>query len=120
MKLRFVFISAVVMTLTNCASHQQQTSPEDTRFKVIESAAKDCTDYILNTSKVSQAKNITGKYSLDGAYYVTSRTDGAFTQTIRKDIPYAKSTYLDNGVEGSAWRACMKGQNALAPEITFG
>lgn len=120
MKLRLVLISAVVMTLANCASHQQQTSPEDARFLMIESAAKECTDYVLDTSKAFQARNITGKYSLDGAYYITSRTDGAFTQIIRKGIPYAKSTYLDNGIEGSAWRACMKGQNALAPEIAIG
>ncbi|HGC1175510.1 TPA: hypothetical protein ACIX1P_005736, partial [Escherichia coli] len=62
---------------------------------------------VITKSKSLAEKGISGKYVLTSKLRTTSTSDGPFTSTQIRGIPYATSTFLDNGNEGSAWRQCM-------------
>ncbi|MCC2917691.1 hypothetical protein EKO17_21025 [Enterobacter hormaechei subsp. xiangfangensis] len=98
---RKLFISALVITLTACSADKSEKDPQF-------AAAEQCAKTILTESKAQAAKGISGQYKFTSIPRATSAHDGAFVSTEVRSVPYATSTYLDNGVEGSAWRKCME------------
>ena len=111
-------IPAIIIALSACTSPKQNHT-EDTRFQAIDAAAKQCADSVIGASKAAAAKGLSGKYESASAYYVTTRINGSFIETESRGIAYAKSAYVDSGIDGSAWRTCMAGKNAMSPEIVF-
>ncbi|GKI40888.1 hypothetical protein NUBL21973_37850 [Klebsiella pneumoniae] len=71
-------------------------------------AAKLCTDEIQDISKAQEAKGIRCKHSFKTIPRTTLAHDGTVVSTEVLSIPYVTSTYVDNGVEGSAWRKCVE------------
>jgi purine-nucleoside phosphorylase len=114
MNLKACIIPAIIIALSACTSPKQNDT-EDTRFQAIDAAAKQCADSVIGASKAAAAKGLSGKYKSTSAFYVTTRINGSFSRR----IAYAKSTYVDSGIDGSAWRTCMAGKNAMSPEIVF-
>lgn len=98
---RKLFISALVITLSACSGDKSEKDPQF-------AAAEQCAKTILTESKAQAAKGISGQYKLTSVPRATSARDGAVVSTEIRSIPYAISTYVDNGVEGSAWRKCME------------
>ncbi|EPC7974233.1 hypothetical protein [Enterobacter hormaechei] len=97
---RKLFISALVITLTACSADKSEKDPQL-------AAAEQCANTIMTESKTQAAKGISGQYKFTSIPRATSARDGAVVSTEIRSIPYAISTYVDNGVEGSAWRKCM-------------
>ncbi|EPP7153734.1 hypothetical protein ACTSA2_004869 [Escherichia coli] len=94
MKLGKLLAAATVLTITACAGKVEK----DPQYV----AAEKCADLVI-----IKEKGISGKYVLTSKLRTTSTSDGPFTSTKIRGIPYATSTFLDNGNEGSAWRKCM-------------
>ncbi|MFP2428693.1 hypothetical protein [Enterobacter ludwigii] len=101
MKKRKLLISALIFTLTACSADKSEEDPQH-------AAAVKCSDTIMKTSEAQAAKGMSGKYTLTSIPRATSARDGAFVTTEVRSIPYAVSTYVDNGDEGSAWRKCVE------------
>lgn len=101
MKKRKLLISALVITLTACSAVKPE---KDLQL----AAAEQCANAILKESKAQAAKGISGQYKSTSIPRATSTRDGAFVSTELQSLPYATSTYVDKGVEGSAWRKCME------------
>lgn len=101
MKLKFLIVSVMVLLLNACSSEQP---PEDKQRK----AAEECANAVIAESKALAARGITGKYKFTSIPHTTSARDGAFTSSEVNSIPYATSTYVDRGGEGSAWRECVE------------
>ncbi|EFJ7650935.1 TPA: hypothetical protein ACSG4Z_004221 [Escherichia coli] len=99
MKLGKLLTAATVLTVTACAGKAEK----DPQYV----AAEKCADFVIIKSKALAEKGISGKYVLTSKLRTTSTSDGPFTSTKIRGIPYATSTFLDNGNEGSAWRKCM-------------
>jgi hypothetical protein len=91
--------AATVLTITACAGKVEK----DPQYV----AAEKCADLVIIKSRALAKKGISGKYVLTSKLRTTSTSDGPFTSTKIRGIPYATSTFLDNGNEGSAWRKCM-------------
>ena len=99
MKLGNLLAAAIVLTITACAGKAEK----DPQYV----AAEKCADLVITKSKALAEKGISGNYEFTSKLRTTSTSDGPFTSTQIRGIPYATSTFLDNGNEGSAWRQCM-------------
>ncbi|GAB7197967.1 hypothetical protein [Dickeya oryzae] len=105
------------LTLSACTV-TPQSSPGDNPIQRVANAANECTTDIL-----AQVKRLGGRYQLLTRYYIKNQTiemnGGRVVDTQVRELPAINATSLDNGDPGSAWRDCMKGKNALAPEIVM-
>ncbi|WP_038914046.1 hypothetical protein [Dickeya zeae] len=105
------------LALSACTVAPQSPSIDNPIQKVA-NAANECTTGIL-----AQVKQLGGKYQIITRYYIKNQTiemnGGRVVDTQVRELPAINATSLDNGNPGSAWRDCMKGKNALAPEIVM-
>ncbi|UJR61977.1 hypothetical protein [Dickeya zeae] len=105
------------LALSACTVDPQSPSIDNPIQKVA-NAANECTAGIL-----AQVKRLGGRYQLLTRYYIKNQTiemnGGRVVDTQVRELPAINATSLDNGNPGSAWRDCMKGKNALAPEIVM-
>lgn len=100
MKISKLFIPALVVILAGCSAYK---SEEDSQF----AAAQQCANAVHKESKAQAAKGISGQYKYTSIPLANTTQDGAFISAEVRSVPYATSSYLDNGVEGSAWQKCM-------------
>ncbi|QYM96105.1 hypothetical protein FGI04_09110 [Dickeya ananatis] len=105
------------LTLSACTV-TPQSSPGDNPIQRVANAANECTSDIL-----AQVKRLGGRYQVLTRYYIKNQTieinGGRVVDTQVRELPAINATSLDNGDPGRAWHDCMKGKNALAPEIVM-
>ncbi|MBP2845760.1 hypothetical protein J8655_09745 [Dickeya oryzae] len=105
------------LTLSACTV-TPQSSPGDNPIQQVANAANECTADIL-----ARVKRLGGRYQVLTRYYIKNQTiemnGGRVVDTQVRELPAINATSLDNSNPGSAWRDCMKGKNALAPEIVM-
>lgn len=97
MKIKIILVPVLALMLAACA---KERTPEEK----LESVQSKCTDMILSQSRALAKQGISGQYSLSSLPTVKER--GTLKEI--RSVPYATSTYLDNGQEGSAWRNCVE------------
>ncbi|MCV5132517.1 hypothetical protein OFL98_27925, partial [Escherichia coli] len=76
--------AATVLTITACAGKVEK----DPQYV----AAEKCADLVIIKSRALAEKGISGKYVLTSKLRTTSTSDGPFTSTKIRGIPYATST----------------------------
>ncbi|UCZ75449.1 hypothetical protein LHK94_21100 [Dickeya zeae] len=105
------------LTLSAC-SVAPQSQPVDNPIQKVANAANECTTDIL-----AQVKQFGGKYQIITRYYIKNQTaeinGSRVVDTQVRELPAINAASVDKGNPGSAWRDCMKGKNALAPEIVM-
>lgn len=105
------------LTLSAC-SVAPQSQPVDNPIQKVANAANECTTDIL-----AQVKQFGGKYQIITRYYIKNQTaeinGSRVVDTQVRELPAINAASVDKGDPGSAWRDCMKGKNALAPEIVM-
>ncbi|KGB10040.1 putative lipoprotein [Enterobacteriaceae bacterium ATCC 29904] len=96
-----LIILTLFLSATACSTHKSAQERQ-------QEAAEQCMVLIDAASTAKQKKGIRGEvHRLTISIDKTVR-DGAFAFTGIRTLPYITSTYMDKGVEGSAWRECME------------
>lgn len=102
-------ISLACLLFTGCMS-DEGTSPEEKKFRKVESAASECAEIVKNQTIELTAEGKDAETRWTTIDYVVP---GQHTRTVE----YRTSSVLDNGEPGRAWQSCMSDKKALVPEL---
>ncbi|MDU6819789.1 hypothetical protein [Leclercia adecarboxylata] len=102
-------LSLACLLFTGCMSNEG-TSPEEKKFRKVETAASECAEIV---------KNQTIELTAEGQDTDTRWTTVEYVVPDQhtRTVEYRTSSVLDNGQPGKTWQTCMSDKKALVPEL---
>lgn len=104
-----LLLPVLCLLVGGCMSNDG-TSPEEKKYREVETAASQCAEGVKNQTIELTAEGKDASTRWTTVEYVVPNQH---TRTVE----YRTSSVLDNGEPGSAWQTCMKTKNALVPEL---
>ena len=108
-------ITVTGVLVAGCTT-QNDLSPQEKKYQRVNASARECAEEVKNKTIELTVKGMSTRVHWTTVQYVVTGSDG--TENLRT-VEYRTSTILDNGAPGSAWRLCMKNEDALVPELKF-